>query len=181
MSDRPTKYPLYFKKTAYNWLNFCRELPPCYDEHDNVVPHTKFGAVFFSDPVAWAAALLLLDGKIQLAFWVAIGDDFDGTKWMFGDLPVDLSPLIRAECDRVKSLADELDAAMKAAVSFKLNAGKRVGNYNLARCRHVTDKSDQFFARTFGFDGVWDDVELLYTQVVRTDFGDEEQVEIEES
>ena len=31
MSPRPTGYVLHFKKTAYNWLNFCRKLPPCYD------------------------------------------------------------------------------------------------------------------------------------------------------
>jgi len=60
---------------------------------------------------------------------------------------------------------------MKDATSFKLNAGKRVGNYNLARCRHVTDESDRLLVRLFGFEDVWEDIELLYTQLVRTDFG----------
>ena len=54
---------------------------------------------------------------------------------------------------------------MKEAVSFKVNAGKRVGNYNLARCRQVTDRSDRILARVFGFDDVWEDIELLYHPV----------------
>ena len=62
---------------------------------------------------------------------------------------------------------------MKKATTFKLNAGKRVGNYNLARCRSVTDESDAIFADAFGFDQVWQDIELLYVQCVRTDFGDD--------
>ena len=172
LAHRPTKYSLHFKKTAYNWLNFCRKLPPCYDDKGNVIPHTKFGEVCFANAPARDMALLLLNGKLQLAFWVAIGDDFDVTRWMFGDFPVDLTKLPEADYKTLAVLVEELDGAMKDAVAFKRNAGKRVGNYNLARCRHVTDKSDRILARVFGFDDVWEDVELLYSQFVRTDFGD---------
>ena len=35
---------------------------------------------------------------------------------------------------------------MNKNLVFKLNAGKNIGNYNLARCRHVTDKSDKGLA-----------------------------------
>ena len=59
--------------------------------------------------------------------------------------------------------------------SFKLNAGKRVGNYNLAKCRTVTDKSDLIIARSLGFLEVWEDIELYYTQVVKTDFSDDDE------
>jgi len=172
LAGRPTEFTLHFKKTAYNWLNFCRELPPCYDDRGRPIPHTKFGQVFFTEPKVQDAAFLMLNGKVEFAFWVAIGDDFDVTRWMFGELPVDLAGLPGAEYEPLAALAGELDAAMRDAVSFKLNAGKRVGNYNLARCRHVTDKSDRLLARVCGFDAVWEDVELLYTQCVRTDFGD---------
>jgi hypothetical protein len=67
-----------------------------------------------------------------------------------------------------------LETAMKEAVSFKLNAGKKVGNYNLARCRQVTDESDAIFAKAFGFEYVWEDIELLYAQCVRTDFSEDD-------
>ena len=112
----------------------------------------------------------LLNGKIMLAFWFAIGDDFDVTKWMFTDLPIHITQLPNAEKERLVRCAGRLERAMEDATSFKLNAGKRVGNYNLARCRSVTDESDSMFAKAFGFEQAWEDIELLYVQCVRTVF-----------
>jgi hypothetical protein len=69
-------------------------------------------------------------------------------------------------------LAEELEELMVRNTSFKLNAGRRVGNYNLAKCREVTDKSDLIFAEHMGFQNAWPDVELMYEQIVKTDFSD---------
>ena len=60
--------------------------------------------------------------------------------------------------------------AMTNAVQFKLNAGRRVGNYNLVKCRHVTDQVDALFSEALGIAAGWDDAELYCAQVVRTDF-----------
>jgi hypothetical protein len=169
---RPSKHTLYFKKTAYNWLTFCRKLPPCYDKNGKAIAHTKFDVIATASSAMRDAIFLTLNGKLQFSFWIAVGDDFDVTRWMFGDLPVDFTVLTEADFAQLAAHAEELEAAMKDAVSFKVNAGKRVGNYNLARCRHVTDRSDLILARAFGFDDVWEDIELLYSQVVRTVFGE---------
>jgi hypothetical protein len=61
---------------------------------------------------------------------------------------------------------------MRGAIQYKVNAGRRVGNYNLAKCRHVTDKSDSIIAKALGLSSVLDDVELYYAQTVKTDFSD---------
>ena len=94
---------------------------------------------------------------------------------MFADLPIDpagLPPRAGAEVDK---LSADLEIAMAQAVSFKLNAGKKVGNYNLAKCRHVTDISDRIFLEALGLPDVWQDIELLYAQVVKTDFSDADE------
>ncbi|WP_347245971.1 DNA methyltransferase [Thermogutta sp.] len=174
ISPSPTKHKLYFKKTAYNWLTFCRSLPPCYDERGRAIPHTKFGEVYFREADLAAVALCLLNGKIMLAFWFAIGDDFHVTKWMFADLPIDLTQLPNAEKAQLVRYADRLEQAMREATSFKVNAGRLVGNYNLARCRYITDESDLIFSKVFGFEEAWADIELLYVQCVRTNFESEE-------
>jgi hypothetical protein len=93
---------------------------------------------------------LLLNGKIEFSFWVAIGDDFDVTKWMFADLPIALTQLPSTDRKQLLGMVPELKAAVEEAVQYKLNAGKRVGNYNLAKCRPITDKSDALLARAFG-------------------------------
>ena len=45
MAKGRTKHILYFKQTAYNWLNFCRTLPPCFDANDRPISHTKVRSV----------------------------------------------------------------------------------------------------------------------------------------
>jgi hypothetical protein len=170
LSRRATAHQLNFKKTAYNWLSFTHEEAPCFVVSGKRVPQTKYGAIYFQSDEAREIAFLLLNGKIEFSFWVAIGDDFDVTKWMFADLPIALAQLQATDRKQLLGIVPELKAAVEEAVQYKLNAGKRVGNYNLAKCRPITDKSDALLARAFGFDHVWDDIELLYVQTVKTDF-----------
>ena len=59
---------------------------------------------------------------------------------------------------------------MANALQFKRNAGKVIGNYNLARCREITDASDRIFCETLGIGDIQEDIELYYVQTVRTDF-----------
>jgi hypothetical protein len=172
LSRHATPYTLHFKKTAYNWLSFTHEEAPCYDARNKRVPQTKYGDISFASAEERDLAFLLLNGKFQFSFWVAIGDDFDVTKWMFADLPLHPAKLTMDQKQQLKKLTPALKAAVEDAVQYKLNAGKRVGNYNLAKCRPVTNQADRIYAQAFGIEHVWDDIELLYAQTVKTDFED---------
>ena len=168
-SQRATKHVIYFKKTAYNWLNFCREMPPCYDGSRRI-SHTQFDSVYFSDAELQQIFEIFSNGKLMMVFWFTVGDDFHVTRWSFGDFPTDLSSLSEQQRRNLLARVPELERAMDAAVQFKLNAGRRVGNYNLAKCRHATDQSDRILAEALGFADVWEDIELYYVQTVKTDF-----------
>ena len=170
-SQRPTKHVLHFKKTAYNWLNFCRQQPPCYDNQGKPVPQTKFGRVYFLDQETLELVMLLANGKLMLIYWFMVADDFDVTRWNFADFPIDFQSLSPEQRARLLELTSELEEAMLENTQFKLNAGKTVGNYNLAKCRRITDRSDAIFLDALGIREAWEDVELYYTQTVRTDFG----------
>lgn len=177
LTRRTGRDVLHFKKSAYNWLNFCRELPPCYDAKGAPIPHTKFGSVAFATEEERNLAFLLLNGKWEFAYWYIIGDDFDVTIGMFEGLPAPLKRLSPVQRRELLALADELETAMQNAISFKLNAGKRVGNFNLARCRHVTDRSDAIFAEAFGWTVAWPEVDLLYSQAVKTSYESDDEDE----
>lgn len=173
-SPHATKHVLHFKKSAYNWLNFCRAMPPCY-EGNRRVEHTKFGEIYFSDVATCELSLLLSNGKLMLIYWFAIADDFDVTRWNVADFPTDFSALSEKQRTTLLARVPELERAMEAAVQFKLNAGRRVGNYNLAKCRSVTDQSDLILAEALGFADVWEDIELYYAQTMKTDFSDDDE------
>lgn len=177
LSRRATAYQLNFKKTAYNWLSFTHDEAPCFDERGKRVPQTKYGSVFFENAEQRDISFFLLNGKLEFAFWVAIGDDFDVTKWMFSDLPLDIGRIPASARKELLALLPEMKTTVEEAVQYKLNAGKRVGNYNLAKCRDITDRTDAILASAFGLNPVWDDVELLYTQIVKTNFESEDDDE----
>jgi len=175
LAPRPTKFPLHFKKSAYNWLNFCKSLPPCFDADGNPIAHTKFGDLWFADAETRDLAFLLLNGKLMFAFWCMIGDDFDVTRWMVADFPSGLPNGSDKERKRLLALSIQLEKCMHENVSYKVNAGKRVGNYNLAKCRSVTDLSDAILASLMGLSEIMEDVELMYAQIVKTDFSSDEK------
>ena len=170
ISSRAREHILHFKKTAYNWLNYCRKMPPCYDDKGQLVPHTKFGQLYFENSETCQLAMLLANGKIMLAFWFVIGDDFDVTRQVFADFPVDLTHFPRELRFDLLKVVPCLEVAMEQATQFKLNAAKMVGNYNLAKCRKITDLSDKIFCEALGIEDVWEDIELYCTQTVRTNF-----------
>jgi len=119
--------------------------------------------------------MLLGNGKFMFVFWLAIADDFDVTKWNFEEFPADFTVLDPSQIDALRRMMPALEQAMLENTQFKLNAGKKVGNYNLAKCSTYTDSSDMVFARAFGFVDAWDDVELYCSQAVRTDFSAESE------
>jgi hypothetical protein len=92
---------------------------------------------------------------------------------MFTEFPIDFSALDFSQCTRLLSQTQILENAMENAISFKLNAGKNVGNYNLAKCRDVTDHTDKVFTEALQISDLWGEIELMYTQIVRTSFEDE--------
>ena len=71
------------------------------------------------------------------------------------------------------SLLPMLDAVMEKNTIYNWNAGKLIGNYNLALCRDVTDRSDKILLDALGLPDLWDDIELEYSRLVRTEFAEE--------
>ena len=74
--------------------------------------------------------------------------------------------------EQLLKITPQLKDAIDKSTVFKLNAGKQVGSFNLAKCRHTTNQTDQIIAHAIGFSEVWDDIELLYAQTVKTHFED---------
>ena len=163
---------LHFKQTAYNWLTFCVDQPPVYDSDNSIIPQTKYGTVRFRDAGDRDVSMLLLSGKLALVWWIAIGDDFDLTQSNFANAPFGAGQLNEDQRRHLSTLLPELEQAMNKNLVFKLNAGKNIGNYNLARCRHVTDKSDRVWLEALGLSDLWEEIELEHALVVRTSFED---------
>jgi hypothetical protein len=172
LSSIPTAYPLHFKKSAYNWVSFSYEEAPSYDASGARVPQTKVGQVYCENESDRSQMHTLLNGKFSFIWWCIVGDDFDVTKKDFEFLPC---PTVIEDCAiSLQELSVELHAAMQKSVVYKLNAGKRVGNFNLARCRDITDRADEIWSRALTLEDRSDEIELCYAKIVKTNFDDDE-------
>ena len=168
--ERRRGHPLHFKQTAYNWLTFCTEQPPVYAGNGNLVAQTKYGTVTFETEESRNLALLLANGKLMFLWWIGLGDDFDLTQSGFTSAPFGPKLLSNEQRTLISGYLPELKSAMGQNVVFKLNAGKNIGNYNLAKCQHITDKSDKIWLEALGLLDLWDAIELEHAMVVRTSY-----------
>ena len=169
LSKKPTQHVLHFKQTAYNWLTFSPEIPPA-TLNGRPVPQTMTGGIYFLDATTHDLGMLLANGKLMLVFWLVVGDDFHVTRWNVEEFPCDFDNLSEEAITTIRGGKHRLEKAMESALQFKLNAGRRIGNYNLAKCRDVTDKIDILFAKSLGFEETMYYVDLYYTQTIKTDF-----------
>ncbi len=168
-------HQLQHKQTAYNWLTFCVDQPPVYGSDNGLLPQTQYGNARFQDVADRDLSILLTNGKLLFIWWAAIGDDFHVTQSNFASAPFGPEQLTKQQRKHLLALLPELESAMSENLVFKLNAGKNIGNYNLAKCRHVTDKVDKIWLEALGLSDLWEEVELEHALVVRTSFEDEEE------
>ena len=166
---KPTKFPVYFKQSAYNWVAFSREAPPAFDLRGKNIPQSMLGVVYAGDEGGRSKLLTTLNSSTYFVYWLAVGDDFHLTKGNFESLPA----LLQSSDKQNEELADTIQAALLESLTFKLNAGKRIGNFNTARCRSVTGHADDIIEKLIGREAR-EEVALYLANTVKTDFSDTE-------
>ena len=174
---RPSRQRLYFRKSAYNWISFSLEPAPSYDTNGKLMTSTDSGEISFENARVRDLAHTLLNGKIGLLWWAIVGDDFHVTLSNFASIPFPFERASGLSDEKVVAQRSALETAMHENLVFKLNAGKRIGNFNLAKCRGVSQASDLFWIEALGLQKVKEEIELAYVQLVKTDFGDGESQE----
>jgi hypothetical protein len=162
---------LHFKKSAYNWVSFAFAPAPSYASDGKLLPTTESGLTSFESPDSVMLAHTFLNGKIALIWWAVVGDDFHVTKANFETIPF-VNAIDQDDRIALSKLSERLNMLMVENTVFKLNAGKRIGNFNLARCRELTDQSDFIWAKYLGLSQFLNEIELVYSQIVKTNFDD---------
>ena len=172
LSPASKDFPLHFKQTAYNWLTFCVEQPPVIGPGGAVLTQTGYSSALFREENDRDLSLLFANGILMYVWWVAIGDDFHLTRKNFASAPFGPRQLTKQQRERLLKTVPELTNAMSENVVFKLNAGKNIGNYNLTKCRHITDEVDKVLLEALGLRDLWEEIKLEHTLVVRTSYDD---------
>jgi len=170
-----TNYPIYFAPTAYNWITFTPSLPPSFGTDGLPLSTNDAKTIYAVSDANRKLLSLTLSGIMGFVYWSGLGDDFHVTKGQMTAFP--LPPRVPDETarDALHAIFDEFVEALPAVTNFKLNAGKRIGRYDIIKLRHITDRSDAIFKDWLGLtDEMWEEVLLHNAQMVKTDFAVDE-------
>jgi len=133
---------LFYKSNAYNYLSIALEPVPVINADGSKGETSAQKALFFESEAARNLAYVFLAGKLGFVWWTMSGDDFNLTKGVLESMPGGH----RSAPSELRSVAadwtEKLNAAQAAATVWKRNKGKKIGNWDLSACRHVTDQSD---------------------------------------
>ena len=148
-SWEPKSSPLGFKATALYQLSPYIDEPPAFNRHGVPAPQTRGAWMYFRSDEERNIAFLITAGRWMFLWWLALGDDFDVTKQVLGSFPANLLSL--SSESRLLELALKLRDESPDHLFWVRKAGRRVGNYDLRKCRHITDESDWILAQAWGF------------------------------
>ncbi|WP_428114640.1 Eco57I restriction-modification methylase domain-containing protein [Candidatus Poriferisodalis sp.] len=155
-----TEHKLVFKKTAQYMMGVSDGPFPTSGDED----HQNSGQFTFASPSQRDAALLMLGGRWGYLWWLIFSDEFNVTDGVLSAFPGGLNQLLAEGTTdhlgldakrKVHQLAAALKDEMPRHTAWKLNAGVRVGRYNMLECRAITDEADGFLAQAWGIENAF--------------------------
>ena len=152
---------LGFSSTARNFISTYIAPPPILRAGDGRrLDNAQCGWVTLPSDEKAFAALAITSSDTCFWYWLTRGDGFHVTNWLLTDL---LAPIASLPTDHVRRLAiigELLHRHRYAALVFKKNAGKYVGNFNYQKLLSLTRKADILFLSGLGVD--WLDIQELF-------------------
>ena len=155
-SDGPT---VSFKTVARYFLSVFVDPPPTVDPISGQPVATKSkrtGLLWFGTEASRDLALLMLAGRWGYLWWMIYGDEFHVTRSTLAAFPGDIERLTMRtsgdmELATLLDLSKALQSEMPEHLAWQINAGVKVGRYNMLKLRHLTDRPIGFWLRR----GVW--------------------------
>lgn len=157
---------LGFKQTALYYLSVFVDEPPAWLPTGERTPQTKVGWLRFESDTERDVAAILLAGRLAVWWWAVTGDDFDVTAGLLKSLPVSLGA-VAPIWPELTQLAVELRVEQPKHPIVTLYARKEMGNYDMLRCRHITDRADRLVLETLGLERYWPEILAADARLLR--------------
>ena len=147
---RSPKFKLSYSTVARNFLSTYLEPPPVIETDGSVSESAQRSSIALSSEDDAFAALACTSGDACFWYWLTRSDGFHVTNWLLADF---LAPTESFPEDQLKLLSyvgKLLHRHRHAALVFKKNAGKFVGNYNYQKLIALTRRADLLYFSGLG-------------------------------
>jgi len=180
------EFMLGYKNTAQYMLGVFVDEPPTVDLISGEAVETKSRRTSwfcFSSRTARDLALTMLAGRWGYLWWLAFSDEFDVTRGTLAAFPGDIERLTGRvdsagnpaagdmELKSLLALSRSFRNEMPKHLAWKANAGVKVGRYNMAKLRHLTDRADWLLAQAWGIEDAFEAAGNLRDRMI---FGNKE-------
>ena len=163
-------YTLGFEMNALYYLKIYIDVPPVKTPDGSLAPPRMANTLNFKTEADRDVAFVLLSGRIAFWWWASTGDDLNLTKGTLESLPISVTSLKEVEVQLIH-LAKELRRRQKSVLSYTKYRGNEIGNYDMTKCRDITDQSDQVILEALGLSMYWSDLLLADAQMSKSTAG----------
>ena len=158
--------PLGYKQISLYYLSVFVDEPPAWLPTGERTPQTGISWISFESEAERDAAAVLLAGRLAVWWWAVNGDDFHVTSGLLKSFPVSLGAVATA-VPRLALLGAELRLEQPKHPIVTLYARKEMGNYDMLRCRHITDRADRLALETLGLAEYWPEILAADARLLR--------------
>jgi hypothetical protein len=158
-SSMRSNFSVGFKKIALYYVVTYLTEPPSWNLEGDQIPQTATGQLTFEDEESRQLAFLITAGRLGVLWWGQFGDDFNLTGGLLYEIPIDPKKIVKNR-KKLLSLAKKLEKEQARNPLVTKYNKNWMGNYDMSRCRNVTDESDKLILDEFGLLDYWPD--LLY-------------------
>jgi type I restriction-modification system DNA methylase subunit len=153
-THRHGQFSLGFKQTALYYMSLFIDDPPAWMPSGERTAQTMIGYLKFQTEDVRDIAFCLLSGRLATWWWGATCDDFHVTSGLLGSFPIAPAKVEKA-WPGLLGLAKQLRKEQPEHPIVTRYAGKEMGNYDMLRCRHITDQADRLVLGTLGLGHLW--------------------------
>lgn len=149
LNKKNAKEMLYFYGTAYNWIPIFKELPPSFDENNNIYIPNSLWAIECEDNFQKDFLYILYNSRLMYWLWAVTGDGFHFSRKNLEVLNIKEFILPKYTKQLIISLSEELWTNVKKNYVKKVNSGKTIGNFSPLSSQEIVNKIDHLIIELF--------------------------------
>ena len=156
-SHRKSTHVVGYKDIALYYVSAFLEEPPTWNLEGEVISQTSVSEISFDSEDLGIVAFGVVSGRLAGWWWGANGDDFHVTAGLLYSIPIDPRKIVKNQ-KKIITLAKKLANEQKKNPLVTKYKGKWMGNYDMSRCRNITDEIDKLILDEFDFLDFWPDI-----------------------
>ena len=152
------------------WISAFVEDPPCLDGNRKPVPQSEVTSVYLHSPDDQMAVLATVTSRTFFLWWILVADAFHLTQTNLGEFPLRLEDLDESDYRVLVKTGNALAKRLAKPGDHLLWTPYKKrwqGNFDLTRCRDITDKADEVLLAHFGLDEFLPAVETEFSHYMK--------------